>query len=178
MKPCLVDGPAGGKGAGLLVEDHLERPGGEIRDPAMEAVAESAFRREVGCAVADKPAAGHELVEAVEPPQTRWFGQRHKPRVHRPADRRLPSPFRPGGIHLPDPEPPVGKEEQTGLPGNELHHPHPFGKAADERPAADRQRAHGDIDLGRRTRDDAAPLVRLDDRHHTRIRHEISPLMR
>ena len=174
----LIDGPTGGEGAGLLVEDHLERPGGEIGDPAMKAIAESPLRREIGSAVAHQAAAGDELVEAVEPSKAGWLRQRHEPRMHRSPHRGLPAPFRPGGVHLPDAEPPIGEEPQSRFPGDELHHPDSLGEPADERPAADGKGASRNVDVGRSPWGDPGPFVSLDDRHHSRPGHEISSLMR
>ncbi len=87
----LVDMPLDGDLVGRVgVDVHGHVRGGDIRDPAVQPEGRAAFRER--CPVVLQPAAGHQLVEAVEPAQAAGRRQVDEPGMDRPVgDRRLPA---------------------------------------------------------------------------------------
>ena len=69
MEPRLVDRPRERDRARRVVEGDVEVMGRQVGDPPVERMPQPPVLVEVGSTVAHQSAAGHELIEAVEPPE-------------------------------------------------------------------------------------------------------------
>jgi hypothetical protein len=112
----------------------------------MEPVPQAALRVEVGGAVADDAAAGHELVEPVQPAQARRLPEGHVSRMHRPRDGRLPAELDGAGGHPPDAEAAVRQQKDPRVSRHELDEQHAVAPAPGEPPRPHGERALDHVD--------------------------------
>ncbi len=163
----------------LGVDVHGDIRRGDIRDPAVQAEGRMALRA-VGMDRLDlerrpvvlQPAAGHQLVVAVEPAQAAGRHQVHEPRMDRAVgDRRLPAQVIPQVEALPQAHAPRRHDREPQRPV--VHHDqvNPVATAAPQPALAHRPGGrHGQAQLSRIHRQVLDPHLVRDIRQH-KCRH-------
>ena len=139
QKPGFIDCTTQLNCARITVEQHREFMGRKVGDLPMQAVLQAAGGGEVRRPVAHQPAASHQFIKSIQPPQPGRLCQRHEAGMHRTANRGLPPQFHLSAEHFPDAQAPIGQDEHAGCPRHQFDQPHSLAHSPPQPPHNDSQ---------------------------------------